>query len=322
MTDAELQAALSASAPAPNTVGTQTPPADVFDVFVTETGETAPPVQTFSSVPALPAPAPAPAQASGQSVDAALVAQLMQQNQALMQQIQANAAAQQHFSAQQALQQQQAPAPGVPEFSLDNVLDASDREVFKDFLPLLHKVAAAQRNHMAEHVLTPLQAQVAQLAQAAQQAERRAAGATDASFTASLYARIPQLPTVVNTPEWRTYLKTPAPYSGGRTVEQRMVEAYQGGDVATIAQFYEGFVASRAAPSTPPAVPAAGAPARAVAPPVPAGGQGAGAPRFISTARLDAALAAAQSGKMSRDAYDKLMDDMLSAGLEGAQLVN
>lgn len=320
MTDAELQAALSASAPATTTAGTQTPQADVFDVFVTETGETAPPAQTFSGVQTLPAPAPVQVQAPAQGVDAALVAQLMQQNQALMQQIQANAAAQQQFAAQQA--QQQAPAPATPEFSLDNVLDASDREVFKDFLPLLHKVTAAQRNHMAEHVLTPLQAQVAQLAQAAQQAERRAAGATDASFTASLYARIPQLPTVVNTPEWRTYLKTPAPYSGGRTVEQRMVEAYQGGDVATIAQFYEGFVATRAAPSTPPAVPAAGAPARAVTPPVPAGGQGDGAPRFISTARLDAALAAAQSGKMSRDAYDKLMDDMLSAGLEGAQLVN
>ena len=183
-------------------------------------------------------------------------------------------------------------------------------------------VTAAQRDHMTTNVLTPLQAQVAQLAQAAQQAERRAAGATDASFTASLYARIPQLPTVVNTPEWRTYLKTPAPYSGGRTVEQRMVEAYQGGDVATIAQFYEGFVATRTTPSTPPAVPAAGAPARAVATPVQAGGQGAGAPRLISQARLDAALAAAQSGRMSRDAYDKLMDDMLSAGLEGAQLVN
>lgn len=311
MTDAELQAALSAGTG--TTPATTPTPPGTFNVFVDAAGNAAP------LVPTAPAPAAAAPAAPIADPNAALVQQLMQNQQALMLQMQ------QMQQANAELMTRQTPATPAPPpavFSLDGVLDANDQEIYKDFLPLLTKVTQAQARFHQEHHVAPLVERVAALTQETQEARARAAGATDASFTAALYARIPNLPQVVNTPEWRAFLKSPAPFSGGRTVEQQVVAAYQASDVGTINDYYAEFERRRATPGAPPAVPAAGQAAvqHVPAPQVP--GAGGAQPRLISQARLDAALAAAQSGRMTREAYDKLMDDMLSAGLEGAQLVN
>ncbi|MEY4909928.1 MAG: hypothetical protein RL260_3646 [Pseudomonadota bacterium] len=303
MTDAELQAALAAGAPAKPAA------APTFDVFVDDKGA------ITQETPSTPAPVAAAPAAPSQSET--LMQQLLHQNQALIAQMQGQQEAQ-----ARAVANVQATAPTIADFNMDSVLDANDREIYKDFLPLLAKVTAAQQAYVQTTHVAPLQQRVAELQRETHAAQQRAAGASDSSFTAALYARVPDLPKVVNTPEWRTYLKSQAPFSGGATVEQRVVQAYQAGDVATISEFYDGFAARRAAPGAPPAVAAAGAPGFAAQAPVANGVAGAPAQRYISQARLDAALAAAQSGRMSRDAYDKLMDDMLTAGLEGAQIVN
>jgi len=311
MTDAELQAALAAGTGTAPATSTAPGPAGTFNVFVDSAGNAA--------MPALPAPTPASAAAPAAPVadqSAALVQQLMQSQQALMMQMQ------QANSELLARQTPATPPAPPPVFSLDGVLDATDNEIFKDFLPLLKKVTDAQARFYNEHHVAPLTQRVAALAQETQDARARAAGATDASFTAALYARIPNLPQVVNTPEWRAFLKSPAPFAGGRTVEQQVVAAYQASDVGTINDFYAEFERRRATPGAPPAVPAAGQAAAQHVPAPQIPGAGGAQPRLISQARLDAALAAAQSGRMSREAYDKLMDDMLTAGLEGAQIVN
>jgi hypothetical protein len=306
MTDAELQAALASGAPAPATP----PAANTFDVFVNQDG---------TSAPAAPAPASqaaptAPAPAAGPSATEQMMHQLMQQNQQLIAQMQAQ---------QQVAQQQAMPAPvAIPAFNVDSVLDANDKEIYKDFLPLLSKVTSAQQAYMNQHHVTPLQQRVAQLQQETQDARSHAATASETGFTATLYSRIPALPAVVNTPEWGAYLNSVAPFSGGRTVKDQVVAAYRSRDVGTISDFYQAFAARQAGAGAPPAAAPAGTAARGNAAPLAQGAPGAASPRFISQSRLDGALAAVQSGRMSRESYEKLMDDLLSAGLEGAQLVN
>ena len=251
MTDAELQAALAAGSGTQPAAATQPP--GTFNVFVDAQGNAAPIAPTVAVPAAAHAAAPAPAASHSE----ALVQQLMASQQALMQQV----ASMQQANNEMLQRQSQAAAPAPqapPEFSLDGVLDANDREIYKDFLPLLSKVTQAQAKFYQDTHVLPLHQRVAQLTQETQDARARAAGATDASFTAALYSRVPALPSVVNTPEWRAFLKSAAPFSGGRTVEQQVVAAYHASDVGTIADYYAEFERRRATTGAPPAVPAAG----------------------------------------------------------------
>lgn len=280
------------------------------------------PVEGAPATPAAPAaqvtaPAaqPAPVQpAAPAGVDVAariafLEQQVLANQQALLQA--------QQLAAQPAPAVAPATAPSAPP-----ALTADELVAYKDSLPVIEKVAARVAADAANRVAQQMQSMQDIIDQQNRQLESlngTVAVARNQALVASVQQRLQgvQLPEITSTPQWKAHLQTRAPFSGGLTVQQVMERAVQNNDPDTVVEFVQAYLAANPAQPrpTPAVVPGATAAPSAVGHAVPA------VKKAISASALDAAMADAQAGKLSQQAYDDILAQAFAAAAGGLDLV-
>lgn len=302
-TEAVLAAAFGADAVAPNL----TPAADDVNLFVD--------LDTGTPAPAAVAPAAAPAQPAAPVEDptAELRTRLAQAEQQ---------AAYLRGLAEARAAQPAAPAePAAPTYDpAQDALSAEEMVAYKDSLPVIEKLARQAAMRVQQQMgssLQQLQQENLALRQQMEQVSGLAHSADEKALMHTVRSAVPDADTITKTPAWKQYLDSRAPFSGGRAVRDVLEYAVKNRDAETIAEHLSAFKASHNI-SAPPTVVVA--PGRTAAP----AAVGLDVPqqrRGISNSALDEAMAKAQAGKLSKEAYDNMLAQTFSAIASGSELV-
>jgi hypothetical protein len=141
--------------------------------------------------------------------------------------------------------------------------------------------------------------------------------ADEVALMHTVRTQVPELETITRTPEWKQYLTQRAPFGGGASVQEVLQRATQSRDAATIAEHLNAFRVSRNITTPPAVVPAPGR----TGTPVPVGVEMPQAAKGISASGLDQLTAKLQAGKVSREAYDAALEQLFSAMVDGASVV-
>lgn len=306
-TEAVLAAAFGAEATGLST----TPAADDYNLFVDlDTGAPAPTVEV-APIPAEPAPAAAPADDHLADLRTRL-AQAETQAAFLRGQAEARAAYEQSNAAAQ---------PAAPAYDpMQDALTADEMVAYKDSLPVIEKLArqASMRvQQQADLRFQALQQENQAMRQELQQVSGQAHNADERALMFAVARSVPDVETITKTPAWKQYLNGRAPFSGGRAVREVLEYAVKNRDDATVTEHLMAFKASHNI-TAPPAV--ALAPGRTAAP----AAVGLDVPqprRGVSSSALDEAMAKAQAGTLSKEAYDNMLAQTFSAIASGSELV-
>lgn len=306
--EAVLAAAFGADAVAAQNL---TPAADDVNLFVDlDTGAPAP----AAAAPAAAAQPSAPAENPVTEMQARLAAA---ERQAAYQQGLAEARAAAIAAAQPASPAQSA----APEYDpAQDALSAEEMVAYKESLPVIEKLARQAAMRVQQQMgssLQQLQQENLALRQQMEQVSGLAHSADEKALMHTVRSAVPDADTITKTPAWKQYLDTRAPFSGGRAVRDVLEYAVKNRDAETIAEHLSAFKASHNISAPPPV---AVAPGRTAAP----AAVGLDVPqqrRGISNSALDEAMAKAQAGKLSKEAYDNMLAQTFSAIASGSELV-
>ena len=283
------------------------------------------PVPAQAQQPAIgnqPAPAAAPDNGTLAQMQAQLQA-LQAQNTLLMHQ-------QAMYAQPQQLQQPQPArafeAPVINMRDIEAALTPEQRELFRDFGPLLDTMMKVQAQRYGE-ALTPLLTELDSLrtgtSQLAQGVEQRLTEQSTHAFNATMAATLPGMAATVATPGWRQYLAEIVPMSGGRSVSAVLMDAHSRRDLGQISEIFNAFQQRGAALAKPPGVqPAAGSASAAPAGAVAAAMQQAQVPGIneVSEAKIDELTDRYQRGLITHAAYTRAMDQLTELAVRGAVL--
>lgn len=220
--------------------------------------------------------------------------------------------------------QPQTAAPAAPEAPVydpaQDALTAEEMVAYKDSLPVIEKLArqASMRvQAQAAAQFQALQQENQTMRQQLEQVTGLAQRSDEVALMHTVRNAVPDLETVTRSKEWKNYLNNRAPFAGGRKVAEVLEHAIRSRDAETITEHVLAFKASHNI-SAPPAM--APAPGRTAAP----AAVGLDVPqqrRGISASALDEAMARAQAGTLSKEAYDKMLAQAFGAAASGSELV-
>lgn len=218
------------------------------------------------------------------------------------------------------------PAPAAPTDAIkpydpaEDALSAEEMVQYKESLPVIEKLSrqiAYRAFEQANQGQAALQQTVQELRQQLEQVQSVASRSDEVALMSSVRGVVPELDTITKTKEWKQYLRTRAPFSGGRTVQEVLNDSIQRRDPETIAEHLNAFKASHNI-ATPPAQ--APSPGRTAAPAA-VGLDVPTAVRGISASALDTAMAKVQAGTLSKEAYDSMLAQAFGAAASGSELV-
>lgn len=193
---------------------------------------------------------------------------------------------------------------------------------FKESMPVINKLA----KRVAAEALQQSQQQIQQLYQELNHTRgqlegvhRQAAVANETALMNTVTSAVPDAPHIVNSPEWRAYLTERARFGGGRSVAQAITEAISQNNASLLVDHLAEFKSRNGGQlqQRPVQVPQAG---RASAPTsvglnIPAPRQG------ISMAAIDDAMAKVQAGTLSKEVYDRMLEQTYAAAASGLSVV-
>lgn len=144
-------------------------------------------------------------------------------------------------------------APGAP--TAPPSLTEEQMQRYAGSIPVIQRVAADMiASHLAP-ILAQLESMRGEFSTGVRSAEERVQAVARTTFQTTLYQQVPDLATLTKSPEFRQFIDTPIPYSGGRTVRAALRAAHEAQDVQTIAAIVADFRAQRKTappPVTPP----------------------------------------------------------------------
>lgn len=223
---------------------------------------------------------------------------------------------------EQALQQRtfQEQPPATPPASQAPTLAFADDEIkvddrykadYGDADPYIASIAKRVANDLYQRTVLPLQQELDSVrGQLQSQAEFNQAQRTD-TLHMQLKSVVPDIDTLVRTPEWQSYIKQPDLYGSGRTIASYVQEGIQYGNVKQLAQIVQQFKQTQQQAQPQPQHVSPGR-AQTTVPNT--------APRKGSTLRMsefDRATQAFQAGKLSWDKYQVIVNEFNEAMLDG-----
>lgn len=221
---------------------------------------------------------------------------------------------------EQALQQRtfqeqppaQQPATPTTAFADDEIqVDERYKTDYGDADPYIASIAKRVANDLYQRTVLPLQQELdAVRGQLQSQAEFNQAQRTD-TLHMQLKSVVPDIDTIVRTPEWQSYIKQPDLYGSGRTIASYVQEGIQYGNVKQLAQIVQQFKQTQQQSQPQPQHVSPGR-AQTTVPNT--------APRRGSVYRMsefDRATQAFQAGKLSWDKYQVIVNEFNEAMLDG-----
>ena len=221
---------------------------------------------------------------------------------------------------EQALQQRstqeqppvQKPATPTVAFADDEIkVDERYKTDYGDADPYIASIAKRVANDMYQRTVLPLQQELDSVrGQLQSQAEFNQAQRTD-TLHMQLKSVVPDIDTIVRTPEWQSYIKQPDLYGSGRTIASYVQEGIQYGNVKQLAQIAQQFKQTHQQ-SQPQLQHVSPGRAQTTVPNT--------APRRGSVYRMsefDRATQAFQAGKLSWDKYQVVVNEFNDAMLDG-----
>lgn len=297
----------------------------VFDASSLLASSEAAPAATLEGM-APPATNTSPVQVPTPPTDLSVqMQQMMQQNQLALQEAAYYRGIAEQAAAQRNALLQSTPAPATPATApVDYSLSAEEQIAYGEHLPVFEKVAARASAHAAAGYaeLKALQEATAkQLAEInTKQAEQRMAFA-DTQFERAVIASVPDLATFKDTPAWRDYLSQIDPERG--VPRAQIVEQYSNAHnhAAVVYHFKQAKLLATPVVAQPskPVVPTPMG--RTAGQPIPPTG---GLPTISLSAKQifgDEGLAAKlKAGKITREAYDELLEASFNYAAAGVPL--
>lgn len=121
--------------------------------------------------------------------------------------------------------------------------DLTDEETqaFEQSIPVITKIALKQADKVISSHVSQLNTQISQLKEANEALTKQMSGSESNSFIGSVKARVPELETIKNTPEWKKFLTTKSSQYSQRTIADDLVDAHNARDLAGVAAIFEGF---------------------------------------------------------------------------------
>ncbi len=182
---------------------------------------------------------------------------------------------------------------------------------YGDADPYIASIAKRVANDLYQRTVLPLQQELdAVRGQLQSQAEFNQAQRTD-TLHMQLKSVVPDIDTLVRTPEWQSYIKQPDLYGSGRTIASYVQEGIQYGNVKQLAQIVQQFKRTQQQSQPQPQHVSPGR-AQTTVPNT--------APRRGSVYRMsefDRATQAFQAGKLSWDKYQVIVNEFNEAMLDG-----
>lgn len=203
--------------------------------------------------------------------------------------------------------------PARPDFVYDPesvALTEDESKLIAQSRPLVEKLTKAILNDVYKTHIKPLHDQIDQQRAHAQAVEQQIANDRARKFYNDVHVRLPDLKRIAATPEFASYLKQPAPRSGGAfTVEQELMTAIQYGNMEAVVEIVSGYKPSHPQPGVQNVAP--GRPQAGTPPTVEKGSKILPYSKFLNAQRLF------ENGMMTHDAYLKVQDAFKNAELDG-----
>ena len=207
---------------------------------------------------------------------------------------------------------QEPPAPTT--LYTDEELTVDDRYEadYGDVNPYIQSIARKVANDLYQRTVVPLKEELGRVTN--QLNEQRGVNEQNQrfSFETQLRRAVPDLDEIAFSQEWQSYLKQPAPYTGGTATIAHVVQSgIQSGNMKQVVEVIEDFKSKRSQ-SQPQSQQMAPGRAQTTQPPT--------APRGAKVLRMsdfERATANFQAGKLSWDKYQRISEEFNNAMLEG-----
>lgn len=198
-------------------------------------------------------------------------------------------------------------------------LDIDERYLsdYGDAGPLIQNIARKVANDLYARAVQPLQQQLATVT--TQLEAQRGINDQNQRFSLETQLRnaVPDLDSIAYSPEWQSYIKQPAPYTGGTyTIAQVVQSGIQSGNMKQVVEVIDDFKRKRqqSQPQTQQVAPGR---AQTTQPTTAPRGQ-----KMLRMSDFERATANFQAGKLSWDKYQIIADEFNAAMLEGRVITN